>query len=64
MFYTRGSIYLFIYLFNRFYVFVFREGEEREKERERNINVREKHRLVCLSHTPNLGLGPQPRHAP
>ena len=34
-------------------------GEGREEERERNINV-----CLPLSHAPQWGLGPQPRHVP
>ena len=36
-----------IYIFKRFYLFVFR-GKGREKKREVNINVREKHQLCFL----------------
>ena len=54
-----------IFFFKRFYLFTFGRGKGREKERERNINVWEKHRSVsCLSHAPNQGPGPQPRHEP
>ena len=40
-------------------------GEGREKERERNITVRDSDPVIgCLSHAPNRGPGPQPRHVP
>ena len=39
--------------------------EEREREREREKHRHARGTLIgCLSHTPNWGPGPQPRHFP
>ena len=53
-----------MFSFLRFYLFTFRErGEGREKERERSVMC-EGNNDRCLSHGPNQGPGPQPRHVP
>ena len=57
-----GSRPVFLF-FLRFFFFFFKRGKEIKKETERNIDVREKH-ISCLSHAPNQGPGPQPRHVP
>ena len=50
----------FIFIFKRFYLFIFRE---RGKEGKKHQCVRETW-IGCLSHAHNWGPGPQPRHVP
>ena len=51
------SIFLF---FQRLYLFIFRERRrEGGRKRDRETSV-----CGCLSHAPNWGPGPQPRHVP
>ena len=60
-----ASIYMSLYLFlKRFYLFIFREtGREGEREGEKHPCVRDT-LTSCLSHIPNWGPGPRPRHVP
>ena len=47
-----------------FYLFTFTErGREGERQREKHRHVRDPS-ISCLSHVPNWGPGPQPRHVP
>ena len=62
-----GSLFLFFFYFKDFiYLFIFREmGREGEREREREKLWCVWDTLTgCLSHAPNQGPGPQPRHVP
>ena len=52
------------FFFLRFYLFIFREkGGEGETEGEKHWCVRNTS-IDCVSHAPNQGPGPQPRHVP
>ena len=51
-----------VFIFFNIYLFL-EIGLRREKEKERNM-ICEKNIDQLLSHTPNGGPGPQPRHAP
>ena len=53
----------FFFFFLRFDLFILERREGKEKERERNICARDT-QIHCLSHAPNWGPGPQPRHVP
>ena len=54
----------FVIIFLRFYLFIFREkGTEGEREGRKHRCARETS-VGCLSHAPNWGPGPQPRHVP
>ena len=51
-----------LFFFLRLYLFTFRErGRKGEREGEKQERVRDT-LIVCLSHAPNWGLGPKPRH--
>ena len=55
---------LFCLLKKRFHLFTFKEmGREGEIKEEKHRYVRDTS-TGCLSHAPNWGPGPQPRHVP
>ena len=60
----RHQVSVFLSFLKILYLFIFRgRGAEEEGEGEKHRCVRETS-ISCLSHTPNWGPGPQPRHVP
>ena len=52
-----------MYIFKRFYLFIFREKGKEGEEWERNIYMQENIDWLPLT-CPQPGTGPQPRHVP
>ena len=57
------SAFLFPFLKDFIYLFIFERGREGEREGEKHQCVRETS-TSCLLHAPNWGLSLQPRHVP
>ena len=56
-------IYLFFIYFKEDFIYFERKGREGEREGEKHWCATETS-INCLSHSPNRGPGPQPRHVP